>query len=149
MSANANPQPPQNPQVKYCQECGAPNDINAVYCRVCGSTKFGPSPPSRISRPTGVTILAVLQIIGAMISFAVATAIAVLIPVIGILFYIVPIFGIISGIGLLIGKNWARIIAMIGAVIELFSVPIGTIIGAVVLWYLTRPRVVAYFKQNG
>ena len=148
--SDANPQTPQpqTPQVKYCQECGTPNDINAVYCKVCGSTRFGPNPPSRLSRPTGVTILAVLQIIFAIISFGLATVMAILIPILGALFYIIPVLNIIFALALFSGKNWARILVMIGAVIELIDIPIGTIIGLVLLWYLTRPRVVAYFKQS-
>ena len=36
---------------------------------------------------------------------------------------------------------------IIGAILELFDFPIGIIIGIVILWYLTRPRIKAYFKQ--
>ncbi len=45
------------------------------------------------------------------------------------------------------GKNWARILAMIAAVIELFEVPVGTILGIIMLYYFTRPNVKAYFGK--
>ncbi|MDG7036665.1 MAG: zinc ribbon domain-containing protein [Nitrososphaerota archaeon] len=144
---------------KYCPRCGAPNDDDPLFCTKCGNpltptyavpqtVQPGPNPPNRLSRPTGVTILAALQIVFAIINLALATVLALLIPVLGVLFYIVPILNIIFAVALFGGRNWARILVMIGAVIELIDIPIGTIIGIVLLWYLTRPRVVEYFKRN-
>ena len=52
-----------------------------------------------------------------------------------------------TGIGLLQGKEWARILAIIHAVLNVLNVPIGTVIGVLVLVYLTRPEIAAYFKQ--
>jgi hypothetical protein len=36
---------------------------------------------------------------------------------------------------------------LIGAIFDLPAIPIGTIFGIIILWYLTRPRVKAYFTQ--
>lgn len=55
--------------------------------------------------------------------------------------------GIAAGIGLLQGKEWARILAIIHAVLNVLNVPIGTVLGVLVLVYLTRPEIVAYFKR--
>jgi hypothetical protein len=54
--------------------------------------------------------------------------------------------GVVAGIGLLTGKEWGRILAIIHAVLGLFNVPVGTVVGVLVLIYLTRPEVTEYFK---
>ena len=65
---------------------------------------------------------------------------------IGILFLVIGILEMVFGAALLSGRNWARILAIIGGVIDLFAIPVGTIIGIIIIFYLTRPRVAAYFK---
>ena len=54
--------------------------------------------------------------------------------------------GVAAGIGLLKGREWGRIMAIIHAVLGLFNVPAGTAIGVLLLIYLTRPEVTEYFK---
>ena len=56
--------------------------------------------------------------------------------------------GVAAGIGLLTGREWGRILAIIHGVLGLFNVPIGTVIGVLVLVYLTRPEVVEYFRGS-
>jgi hypothetical protein len=52
-----------------------------------------------------------------------------------------------GGIGILLGKKWGRIVSIIvNAALSLFSIPIGTIIGVLVLIYLTRSEVRDYFE---
>ena len=53
-----------------------------------------------------------------------------------------------GGIGLLRGKGWGRILAIVNAILSLFAVPIGTVIGALVLVYLFKPEVKAYFEGS-
>ena len=58
------------------------------------------------------------------------------------------IFGIpiaLAGWGLLGRKSWSRVLAMVLAILGLFLFPIGTIIGAYVLWVLTAQPAAAYF----
>jgi hypothetical protein len=130
------------------------------YCANCGSVKIGPSPPSRISRPVGVTVLGIIQIIfslsdlalglaigGSLLSLSFVPGIGGIFALLGIVFVFAGALSLIFAIAFLTGRNWGRILMMIGAVIELFAFPIGTIIGIIILWYLTRPRVKAYFKQ--
>ncbi len=125
------------------------------YCVYCGEVSFGPSPPSKISRPTGVTILAVLAIIDSILILLVglffAGFFAFFLPGLGALIlvfsFVVFLLEFVAAICLFTGRNWARILAMVVAVLELFSFPVGTIFAIVGLYYLTRPRVVAYFKQ--
>jgi len=122
--------------------------------------KIGPSPPSRISRPVGVTVLGIIQIIfslfdlalglaigGSLLSLSFVPGIGGIFALLGIVFVFAGALSLIFAIAFLTGRNWGRILMMIGAVIELFAFPIGTIIGIIILWYLTRPRVKAYFKQ--
>jgi hypothetical protein len=138
-------------QTKYCQVCGYLNPAGVIYCQQCGSNQFGQNPPARIQRPTGVTILGILQIIFAIvelfIGLFIATFISLFFPGIGILIIIISLLPLFFAIAFLTGRNWGRILMMIGAVLELLNFPVGTAIGIIVLYYLTRPRVVAYFKQ--
>jgi hypothetical protein len=43
---------------------------------------------------------------------------------------------LVAGWGLLKLKRWARVLAMIVAVLMLFAFPIGTVLGALILYYL-------------
>ncbi len=138
-------------QTKYCQVCGNLNPAGVIYCQQCGSNQFALTPPARIKRPTGVTILGVIQIILSLVDLYVglllAAFLSLFIPGIGIIVLIISLVPLFFAIAFMTGRNWGRILMMIGAVLELFNIPIGTIIGIIILWYLTRPGVVAYFKQ--
>ncbi|MGC8600791.1 MAG: hypothetical protein ACP5LX_07050, partial [Nitrososphaeria archaeon] len=151
--------PPSN-QINYCQDCGQPIPFGMTYCTNCGSVKIGPYPPSSISRPAGVTILGIIQILfslgdlvagmilaGFFLTASGAPYVGGILADLGVLFIFAGALSLIFAIAFLTGRNWGRILMMIGAVIELFAFPIGTVIGIVILWYLTRPRVRAYFKQ--
>jgi hypothetical protein len=51
-----------------------------------------------------------------------------------------------GGIGILKAKSWGRIVSIVVAVLSLFWIPIGTVLGVLVLIYLTRSEVRAYFE---
>lgn len=72
-------------------------------------------------------------------AFGLSLALIVLVIYLGI--------SIAGGIGLLAGKNWGRILAIIHAILALFAVPFGTVIGALTLVYLFREDVRAYFER--
>lgn len=139
------------PGTKYCQSCGTPNDPNASYCVRCGSVSFGTGAAHSISRPLGVTVLAILQMLASLVTIFVGLTIGAIFPFIGGLFSLfvigVGVITLLLAIALFSGRNWARILNMIFAVIDLFNFPIGTIIGIIFLIYFTRPGVVAYFRQ--
>jgi hypothetical protein len=68
---------------------------------------------------------------------------AIAIPIIGItgmalvtLLLIVSLPGVIAGWGLLNYKPWARILAIVVAILHLFNIPFGTLLGAYALWVL-------------
>ena len=53
-----------------------------------------------------------------------------------------------GAIGLLQGKGWGRILSIVHAVLSLFWIPVGTVIGALVLVYLFKPEVREYFEGS-
>ncbi len=140
---------------KYCQKCGAANDPNAPYCANCGASNFGAYPGGRISRPVGVTILAILQILGSLVTIIAGLTFGALFgallpglgAVLGLGLVALGVVTLLIAIALFTGRNWARILNIILAVIDLINFPVGTIIGIIFIIYFTRPRVVAYFKQ--
>lgn len=61
------------------------------------------------------------------------------------------LFGIptaLAGWGLLKKAFWARVLAMVLAILGLFLFPIGTIIGVYVLWVLTAAGASTYFGDD-
>jgi hypothetical protein len=55
---------------------------------------------------------------------------------------------IAAGIGLLIGKEWGRTLGLAHAALTLIVIPIGTIIGILVIIYLLTPEVRDYFQSS-
>jgi hypothetical protein len=53
---------------------------------------------------------------------------------------------VVAGWGLLGMKSWARWLAFILAIINLFAFPIGTVIGALIIWYLLKDDVQEAFE---
>jgi len=53
-----------------------------------------------------------------------------------------------GGIGILKAKSWGRIISIVVAVLSLLWIPVGTVLGVLVLIYLMRPEVRAYFESS-
>jgi hypothetical protein len=95
-----------------------------------------------------LAIFAFPEVIGPMwgpaltgVIFGLSVGILVLLVIIGI--------AIAGGIGLLKGQEWGRVLSIVHAALSLFSFPFGTVIGVLVIIYLTKPDVTAYFnKQN-
>lgn len=113
------------------------------------------------TRPTGVTILAALYIINGLIVLAAplfmtamlasfmggeSGTLATLTSICWVVFGILALIYFIIAYGLLKGQSWARLLAIIFAIISLINIPVGTIIGIIVLWYLFRPEVKAWFQ---
>ena len=53
-----------------------------------------------------------------------------------------------GGIGILKARSWGRTIGIVVAVLSLFWIPIGTVLGVLILIYLMRPEVRAYFEDS-
>ncbi len=74
--------------------------------------------------------------------FIVGTGVAALLGLLGI-----P--GVIAGVGLLARQTWARILAIVVAVLGLLNFPLGTLIGLYTLWVLLQDTASSYFtRQN-
>lgn len=53
--------------------------------------------------------------------------------------------GLIAGFGLLARQSWARILAIVVAILGLLNFPVGTLIGLYALWVLLQEAGTAYF----
>ena len=58
------------------------------------------------------------------------------------------ILALMGGIGLLRGREWGRILSIVHAALSLFWAPIGTVIGILILIYLTKNEVKEYFTAS-
>jgi len=58
------------------------------------------------------------------------------------------IIALMGGIGLLRGREWGRVLSIVHAALSLFWVPIGTVIGVLILVYLTGSEVKEYFAAS-
>ena len=124
--------------------------------------------PPRHQRPDGLTIISIwfylsgaFFLIGTalcaffVIAFgigSVAEDAGMLIPagifgVIALAFMAMSLLNLIVGYGLWIMKPWARIGAIALAIVGLLFMPIGTIAGAFILWYLLKPEVAMLFEK--
>ena len=65
-----------------------------------------------------------------------------------ILLLILSVPGIIGGIGLLQNLEWARILVIILAVLNLFNIPLGTALGIYSFWVLLHQDTTPLFIQQ-
>lgn len=147
------------------------------------------------SRPTGVTVLAVLSILGAIafllggaalivvglvigtyagsqltnqittsgysaLASLTAGTIALVFTAIGAILLILGFLYLAVAVGFLGGRGWAWTLGMIGYIIGIvlnivqiafgaYSSAAGLIIGIIIVYYLTRPHVKAFFGKGG
>ena len=59
------------------------------------------------------------------------------------------VIALMGGIALLQGKEWGRILAIAHAALSLLLIPVGTVIGTLVLVYLTSQEIREYFVGVG
>lgn len=122
------------------------------------------------SRPFGVTIIAILIIIAGVISLLIGIGSVAIGPLIGLVFVVTGAISLALGVAYLVmayglwkGKGWAwtisTIVLFIGIVIDIISLPrrsagdivssiVSVAINAVILYYLFRPHVKAYFGKT-
>ena len=67
----------------------------------------------------------------------------------GAFFGVIGAVQIITGFGIVTFKSWGRILGIVCCGLSLFSVPIGTILGAYGLWVLFNKETEALFKNGG
>ena len=69
-------------------------------------------------------------------------------PSIALVLVLVSLPGIIGGVGLLKYKQWARILVIILAILDLFNIPIGTALGIYTLWVLFQDETAQLFAAG-
>ena len=112
-------------------------------------------------RPLGVTIIALLAILGG-IAFLVGGLTLILIPLVGIFIgsglFILGLAYFLVAYGLWNGRSWAwtltLILSGIGIIVGIGSIIVGnigsvihTIINAIIIYYLYRPTVKSFFNK--
>ena len=111
---------------------------------------------SQKHRPLGVTLVAILTAIGGLIFLG--SGLVLLIVGIGFILLVLGIAYLVMAYGLWKGKGWAWTITLILSVISIISAIvsiayggygaiINIIINAVIIYYLYRPNVKAYFGK--
>ena len=173
--ANTYLQDKQLNSMPFCQFCGAELAVESSFCPKCGKQiSIEQSSPPITRRPTGVTILAILELIvgiilvvgaiaiGAIASMGGHSMFGVMVSAIGgfiaaILVILAVLSFIISG-ALFSGKRWGRTVVIIFSIIDLIlnaasitggnGFAVGDIIlNLIILYYMWRPHVIAYFNK--
>jgi len=113
-------------------------------------------------RPIGVTIIAILAILGGIAFLASGLGTLILIPLIGIFIgsglLILGLAYFLMAYGLWKGKSWSWILTLIlsgiGIIVGIGSIIVGNIgsifhiiINAIVIFYLYRPNVKSFFNK--
>jgi len=114
------------------------------------------------NRPLGVTIIAILAVIGGIGSLLSGFAVMALLPLVGLIIGgILVIIGLayfVMAYGLWKGLRWAWTITLIlsgiGIIVGIASIAVGNvgaifhvIVNAIIIYYLYRPNVKAYFGK--
>jgi hypothetical protein len=124
------------------------------------SPSYEPPPPAAFSRPLGVVLLAVLNGLGALLYLGFGFLLVVGAaaaegdaaeagPVLAVIGAVVAIFGAVhmaTAVGLFLLKGFGRVLQIIQSALGLLAIPIGTIISAIVLYYMTRPGMALLFS---
>jgi type IV pilus assembly protein PilA len=142
----------------FCSRCGSEVVPTSVFCSACGApVGVGVEPVQELTRPGIITLLAVLQFIGAAVWLFVAIfgsgafllgndtdrGFGVIIAV------ILGGFGLLQlacGIGLLTLKPYGRVLQLVFAFIGLLGFPIGTVISILILIYMFKPGIKVLFS---
>ena len=97
----------------------------------------------------GVFVFVLLTGIGAVSGDGEAMGVLILIgTVTAFIMIVLALPGLAAGIGLLKGKSWGRMLAMIVGLFHLFNFPLGTALGAYTLWVLLQGSAAAYFGSG-
>jgi tRNA A-37 threonylcarbamoyl transferase component Bud32 len=68
-------------------------------------------------------------------------------PAVALFFFLTSVPEVIAGIGLLKRRSWARILAIVLAILDLIHIPIGTAIGIYALWVLLNDETARLFAD--
>lgn len=157
----------------FCPSCGKEFTADENFCSGCGKSRFSQT-PSYTTRPTGITVLGVLQIIAGIILVVFTVMVGTMSGMMGNSYFgammsivggaITAVLAVLAGFSFLIasalfsGKKWGRTIvivfSIINLVMEAVSMMVGNVFGiagiilnGIVLYYMWRPHVIAYFTK--
>lgn len=123
-------------------------------------------------RPDGVLLIALYHfLIAALLAIGICAVLAIpvivamaaagdpdartAVPIVGLIMvggaaflFVLAVANLVVGWGVWRMAEWARIAALVLAVLRLINFPIGTVIGALMIWYLVQPQVVAAFTAR-
>ena len=152
----------------FCDACGTMLVENQRFCASCGKALIGAVPlmpvRSRLAghiRMLGILWLAIsafrlipglalLTIFGSGSRFLppdVPGFVPELLQMVGTLFLVGGVAGIITGWGLLERQSWARMLAIVLAALSLLDMPFGTAIGIYTLWVLLPAKSEEEYRQ--
>lgn len=111
-----------------------------------------------IRRPTGISVLALLNLVSAVLALVGVTAVAAwaiandfpldLVAVFVVVMAIAIAFAVVVFWGLWTLRSWARTLTIVLSAIGLINFPVGTIIDGLVIWYLFQPHVKEAFAAG-
>jgi general secretion pathway protein G len=137
-----------------CPACGRRNPADATYCSSCGGSLvsfLGDSDP--MQRPGTISVLAVLNFLGGAFTslgglaiLATAADQGAVVVGIGVVYLLISGIQITTGVGLWNLRPWGRTLQIVLACIGLIGFPIGTLVSALILYYLFRPGIKALFS---
>lgn len=158
--------------VTFCQSCGKEFTADENFCSGCGKPRFSQAPISP-ERPTGVTVLGILQIIAGILLAVFATMVGTMSGMMGgfshfgamasvvggaitAVLAVLAAFSFLIASALFSGKKWGRTIVIVFSIVNLVmeaaSMAVGNVFGiggiilnGIVLYYMWRPHVIAYF----
>ncbi len=120
---------------------------------------YAPPPPAAFSRPFGIVILGLLNAFGAVLYLGCGILLlvigaalqphedgALVLAVLGGVIALVGVFHAVTATGLFLLKGFGRVCQMIQSGIGLLAIPLGTIVSALILYYLTRPGMALLFS---
>jgi type IV pilus assembly protein PilA len=141
----------------YCTSCGAEVADGAAFCARCGrAMAVATATPVAMTRPGIITLLAVLQFIAAVAFLPIGVISTVVVSLdserdpmaiaASAILIVVGVMTLMCGIGLWRLRPYGRILQMIGAVIGLLAIPLGTIVSIAILIYLNKPGIKLLFS---
>ena len=98
----------------------------------------------------GIVIMVLLPTIGALSHDTHAMTILSALGVgVGVFLIVLAVPGLVAGIGLLRGKRWSRVLALIVGAFDLLDIPLGTALGVYSFWVLLQDDTMQVFEQGG
>src|SRR5262245_5509036 len=146
----------------FCPQCGTQVNPAAAFCSKCGTRITATAVPlPAMTRPPAIGVLAVLQMIAGGFFALVATTMVLVsatkpraaeadtvTPIVIAVCVGLAAYLIACGVGLWRLRSYGRTMQMIGAVIGLLAIPIGTIVSIFILVYLSKPGVKILFSDK-